>query len=377
MQQINKCLFVIIPALMCVTLSAQTETRIAHTVKGIVINNVTNEAVSFTNIGIENTYYGTASDETGNFQLKIPQEMASGQIYFSAIGYKNEKFPVSELFGREFAIIKLEPQSYGIQDIDIAARSKVLIRILRMASENTAYNFLGGPFNLACQLERERIIDDTVRINENAGILIYDKNGYRQPSKTDAFNMRTYEVTKEEPDYSFSSGLVNFDELLELDWVRSSSSILNPDLLDQFALELTGDQATGDSPEWVIRFRLSKPTPEGSQDFYATEFFGEITINKEDYAVKKIEGTVRSARHNRQGKSLAVDPGNTHFLENVSYHFEVSYSRMVPELICLNKTYRFHGQEIKEELQLTVTRVQTADVKEISMRDYFTDQLFE
>ena len=83
------------------TVSAQTEAGIVQTIKGKVINKATNEAVSYTNIGIENTFYGTASDEQGNFQLKIPQEMATGEIYFSAIGYKNEKFPVASLFGRE------------------------------------------------------------------------------------------------------------------------------------------------------------------------------------------------------------------------------------------------------------------------------------
>jgi len=140
------------------TVSAQTEAEIVQTIKGKVINKATNEAVSYTNIGIENTFHGTASDEEGNFQLKIPQEMASGDIYFSAIGYRNEKFPVASLFDREFNIIKLEPQSYSIEDVDIAAQSKVLIRILRMASENTPYNFLGGPFNLICQWEQEKPI---------------------------------------------------------------------------------------------------------------------------------------------------------------------------------------------------------------------------
>jgi hypothetical protein len=355
------------------TVSAQTEAEIVQTIKGKVINKATNEAVSYTNIGIENTFHGTASDEEGNFQLKIPQEMASGDIYFSAIGYRNEKFPVASLFDREFNIIKLEPQSYSIEDVDIAAQSKVLIRILRMASENTPYNFLGGPFNLICQWEQEKITDDTTRVLENAEVLIYDKSGYRNPSKTDAFRMRKYEITKEEPDYSFSTGIINFDELLELDWVRSSSSVMNPSLLSQFDLELTAEPEADGKSFWVISFSLPDPTPEGSRDFHATSFHGKITINKEDYSVEKIEGSVNSARHNRQGKSLAVGPSNAHFFEDVTYNFEVTYSRLKPDVLRLDKKYRFNGQEIEERSRLTVTRVQMADVKEIASRDYFVE----
>src|SRR6056297_244099 len=135
----NRYIIIILSLFMGIKITAQSETGIAQTIKGKVVNKATNEVVSYINIGIEDTFYGTASDEEGNFQLKIPEEMTSGDIYFSAIGYKSEKFPVANLFDREFNIIKLEPQSYDIENVDVAARSKVLIRILRMASENTPY----------------------------------------------------------------------------------------------------------------------------------------------------------------------------------------------------------------------------------------------
>ncbi|MFA5533908.1 MAG: carboxypeptidase-like regulatory domain-containing protein [Mariniphaga sp.] len=369
----KRYLVLILAIFLAQSISAQTETGIAHTVKGIVINEETNEIISFTNIGIENTFYGTASDEKGNFQLKIPQEMATGDIYFSAIGYKNKKFPVAGLFTREFNIIKLEPQSYDIQDIDIAAQSKVLIRILRMASENTPYNYLGGPFNMIGELQHEKIVNDTTRITENAEIWIFDKTGYRHPSKTDAFQMRNYQIKKNEPDYSFSTGFLNFDEILELDWVRSSSSVLNPDLLDQFELKQINQQDTERESDWVIAFSQSKPTPEGSQDFHATTFQGEITINKEDYAVKKIVGSAESAIQNRQGKSLAVGAGNTNYFENVTYHFEVTFSQLKPEAMLLNKTYLFNGHKIEEKSKLTITRIEMTNVKEIASRDYFVE----
>src|SRR6056297_3637585 len=122
------------------TAGAQSGSQIVQTVKGKVVDLATNEGVPFTNISIEGTLYGTASNQVGEFELKISEEMADGEIKFSSVGFKPKSFPVASLFDREFNIIKLESTSYDIEDVDIAARSRVLERILRMAGENTPYN---------------------------------------------------------------------------------------------------------------------------------------------------------------------------------------------------------------------------------------------
>jgi hypothetical protein len=359
---------------LCVILSgyAQTETRVAKTIRGKVVNSATNEAVSYTNIGIEDTFYGTASDENGNFQLKIPEEMVSKRITFSSVGFKSEIIPVKSLFNKEFNIIKLQPHTYDIEKIDVAAQSRVLTRILRMASENTPYNFISGPFNLVGSYKNEKIIDDSLHV-ENAKVLIYDRTGYREPSKTNAFRMRKYTIQKNEPDYSFATGFTNFDELLELDWVRNASSVLNPSVNHLFELTLEGEPVIDGNPAWVISFKQTRPNLAGSQDFHATEFQGKITILKDDYSVKKIEGSAKSTKHNRQGKSLAVGNSNANYFEDVSYDFAVTYSKLKPDILSLNKTYRYNGHQIVERSQLNITGVQIQNVQEIANRDYFVD----
>ena len=90
-----------------------------------------------------------------------------------------------------------------------------------MAYENIPYNFIGGPVNMVAEYVNDRILDDTIRSEQSAQILIFDKTGYKKPSVLNEFRMRKYEVKKDEPDYRFSSGIMNLDELLRLDWVRS------------------------------------------------------------------------------------------------------------------------------------------------------------
>lgn len=356
---------------IALTAGAQSGSQIVQTVKGKVVDLTTNEAVPFTNISIEDTFYGTASNKDGEFELKIPEEMTGEKIKFSAVGFKPKLLPVANLFNREFNIIKLESTSYDIENVDIAARSRVLERILRMASENTPYNFIGGPFNLGCSYENVKITDDTTAIRQKAEVLIYDKTGYTNPSEIDAFRMRNYEITPDEPAYRFSTGILNLDEVLSLDWVRSASSVMNPSLLFRFDIKLEDEVDIDGNPAWIIAFSQNEPTLAGADDFYATSFEGKITILKDDYSVVKIEGRAESAKHNRQGKSLAVGSSNNNFYKDVTYDFSVTYRQLKPDVISLNKNYIYNGGQVEEQTTLTVKKVQMAGVKEITARDYF------
>jgi hypothetical protein len=352
---------------------AQNPDNVIHTIKGRILNQVTNEPVAFTNISISDTFFGTASDENGNFELKIPGEMASAEIHFSAVGYKKSNYSAATLIDRDYSIIKLVPQSYEIENVDVEARSKVLITILRMASENIPYNFIAGPLNLVADYINEKIYDDTAKFVQQSEILIYDKSGYKMPSVINEFNMRKYEIKKDEPDYSFSSGLINFDELLRLDWVRSSSSVLNPALAGSFNLTLEAEPEIDGKSAWVIAFSQPDPDLAGSGDFYATSFSGKITILKDDYAVTKIEGHAESPKQNRQGRFLAIGESDSDYLRNVSYGFIVTYSDLKPDEIILNKNYRSEGKKVEERSQLKIKQVQVTNVKDIATRDYFSE----
>lgn len=354
---------------------AQEEGKVTHTIKGKIIDAATNEAVSYTNIGLEGTLYGTASDGEGNFELKIPAEYTSKNIYFSAVGFTNKIFPVTSLFNKEFHIIKLESISYGIEDIDVAAQSKVLIRILRMASENIPVNFIGGPFNLICVYENEKTIDDTIHIREVTDVTIYDRDGYSSPSKLNAFESVKYKIKKQEnaaSDYRFSTGTTQMEDLLGLDWVRSVSSVLNPDLLPGFQLKMPEKSYSDNRDSWEISFSQASPFFAASGDFYAVSFEGKIIIGKNDYEVQRIVGNIQSEKNNPQGRSLAIKSSAGDYLTDVSYSFEIKYSNLKPDYFMLNKNYLRDGKKISEKIKLTVNQVQTLNPDVLKSRDYFT-----
>ncbi len=354
---------------------AQQSGKIVKTIRGKVINTSTNAPISYTNIGLVGTLHGTASDSAGNFELKIPQDLVSKDIYFSAVGFTNRQFPVKSLFDKEFSVIKIEPQSYGIEDVDVAAQNMVLIRILRMASENTPYNFVQGPYNLIGIYSNEKTVGDST-IKQNAELLIYDQTGYSNPSKKDAFQSLKYSIDTEkfDGDYRFSTGTTNIDEMLEFDWVRSASSVLNPAITTKFSLKLKDEPTINGKDYWTISFKQTNPTLSGSGDFYATSFKGEITINKNDYSVLNIEGEVESTKNNRQGKVLAIGSSNGNYFKNVSYDFSVQYKEQMPAKIELNKYYTYNGDKISEKSVLEITSAKANNLTELDSRQYFTGE---
>ena len=101
------------------------EGNVAGTLKGKVMD-MNDNPIAYTNIGLEGTYFGTASNSEGEFELKIPDDFTSYRIFFSAVGYKNSMLVVSDLLEKDFNIIRLQEQSYSIDDIDVNAQSKVL-----------------------------------------------------------------------------------------------------------------------------------------------------------------------------------------------------------------------------------------------------------
>lgn len=355
---------------------AQTTVKVAGTIKGKVIHAKSNEAISYTNIGIEGTFFGTASDEEGNFELKIPEEMVASKIFFSAVGFKNVQFQVSDLLKKEFNVIKLDAQSYGIEDVDIAAQNKVLIRILRMASENIPYNYIQGPHNLVGKYSYD-MTADTLQFEREGEVLIYDKKGYKNPSIRDAYNSVKYSIKAipNEADFRFSTGNTKMDELLALDWVRSSSSVLNPSLLAGYNLSLKDETEVNGLKYWIISFSQIQPDISGSGEYHSNQVDGEITINKEDYSVLEIKGNSKAVANSEQHRSIATDPSSDGTMKNVSSSFTVRYKSLKPEYIELVRSFIKDDTSYSETARFTVDKVKTTGVQVLKSRQYFTGEV--
>ncbi|WP_163715874.1 carboxypeptidase-like regulatory domain-containing protein [Mangrovibacterium lignilyticum] len=315
---------ILIIACLFLTITLQAQTKL---IKGRIVDSNNQSGIAYTNIGIEGTFYGTASDADGFFELKIPDEFAGKMLFVSAVGYENQSYPVSELMQKEFARIALVEQTYSIEGIDVAAQSRVLFRVIRTAAEKVPDNYHAGPIGMKYHYLGKAILNDSTSEVREAIVEMTDQSGYSSPNLKDAYNNRNYkftEVNKNFESLSFAEGQTGFDELIDQDIARQANTVFNEKLLNDYDLHLEGVSSYEGDSVWVISYKTAKPDVAHSGDYYATKMEGKLYILKTNYALVRHECMIEASKNNPQNRSLYTT-GNAQ--QNVSYHFTTIYQK--------------------------------------------------
>lgn len=346
-------------------------------IKGKVVDLETKEEIVFVSIGIEGTSIGAASNTDGRFELRIPVELKNKTLFFSAIGYKNASFQISELLIQPEILIELTPQSYDIDAVNVAADSRVLQRILRTASQNIPQNYISGPVNMKLYYEeRGESAEHATRKTTKTIVDLYDAKGYVYPSWADAFNSRSYRITEAQKpfsDYSFRAAANQLDELLELDIARLSNTILNPNLLSGFDLRMEANTRFEGDSVWIISYEAKKLDLAHTGSFYPTSYKGKIYIAHTSYAVLRNELHLSDAKANPQGRSLAVNSNaNTNSQINITTRYKKVQGKYVLASIDLEKQYTSAEQQVVYESgKLILLELETTSTNAVSGRNYF------
>lgn len=366
MKLIAFCLALLLPVLVL----AQPKT-----IKGRIVDAASQEGIAYASIGIEGTHYGTASDDDGFFDLKIPDGFLEGKLFVSAIGYHQLTLTISELLGTEFARVPLQEQTYRIEGIDVHAQSRVLFRIVRTAARQIPQNYLPGPLGIAFYYQEDTRSADSSLFNREAIVELFDKSGYSNPSITDAYQNRNYRFTQVRKDFesrSFLTGQTGFDELLEMDPVRLSNTIMNEELLNDYDLSLEASSVFEGDSVWIISYRTTEPGLAYSGDYYATQMEGRIYILMKNYAVIRNECQLEASKNNSQNRSLFT---GTNEQQQVNYHYTSIYKEAngkyaLSYLDCDKSWFNPEGKKITLSRRASVLDLQLNPV-EIKGRDYF------
>ena len=358
-----------------------------ETIKGIVIDNATGKPVQYANIGIEGTFLGSASNASGQFEFTVPASEKSGYLYASAVGYETIKKSVSDIQPGKSLVLRMDPQSYKIEDVDISAQSLVLYRILRDASQKISDNYLLGPLSSQAYYRNSITENGKLIHRREAAVEISDKSGYVQETPVRAqrdINYRFMEVRTNFPVSSLADGMTQMDELLSYDIVRNRSGVLNTKFLHDY--DLTLDQKTrynGDSI-WVISYSLNHPDISHTGDYYATAYKGKIYIRQKDYAVVKNETWVTASNYSRQGRSFAVTanshlkPLEIHYNFTSTYRekddkFTLGFTKATRQNVWLNRQTG-NKETIVYQTYLLPSVIETVHPNLLSKREYFVNK---
>jgi len=361
-----------------IAVGAQAQTK---TIKGRIVDDASQAGIAYTNIGIEGTFYGTASDADGYFELKVPDEFQGQTLFVSAVGYENQNLPVAELLLKDFARIALTEQTYNIEGIDVAAQSRVLYRIIRTAAERVPQNYHSGPVGMTFHYLGKTMINDSAANIREAIVDVTDANGYSQPSVPDAYTSRNYrftEVNKNFDSYSFPEGETGFDELLEQDLARLENTIFSEKLINDYDLNLDGISAYQGDSVWIISYKPTKVDLAHTGDYYANQMEGKLYILKSNYALVRSECVVEASKNNVQNRSLYTESNNE---PQVSYHLTTLYQsyggKYLASYFDQDKTFtNDKGQQLKLSRKAALLDFEPSP-KLLTDRSYFEDTKYD
>lgn len=343
--------------------------------KGRVTDKATNEGIAFVSIGIEGTSTGTATNPDGYFQLKVPDEFKTKNLYFSAIGYVSASYSVLDFTPNQDLQISLAPQSYKIEAIDVAAESLVLQRILRTASERIRENYQNGSLNLKLFYQEQQSVGNAFGSAQKAIVTLYDRKGYSNPGWANAFKDRNYEFAEywtDKPAMGFWDASNNFDEVLEMDLARLSNTIMNPDLLGDYNLNLEGKTIFNGDSVWTISYSANKHDLAHTGSYYPKSFSGKIYISCADYAILRNEIHLTAWKENSQGRSLAVKTNaNTDVQMNITAEYKKVKGKYVLSFVNTEKQFKGPNDTlVYVSGKAVVLDVETKNPKPVGQRQY-------
>ena len=108
-------------------------------IKGTVIDKVSHRPLPFVNIVYSKTkQLGTTSDLDGRFHITYEKQVDNLELSF--IGYKTLNISLKNLNSQNNIIIKLEPETFKIPDVDVYAKENPAHRIINNAIKNRKKN---------------------------------------------------------------------------------------------------------------------------------------------------------------------------------------------------------------------------------------------
>lgn len=98
----------------------------SQSLTGIVIDDTTKEELSYVNISIVGKNKGFISYLNGEFSIDLNVEHLRDTLKFSYVGYKSHMVPISSIDFKEKQIVKLTPEEYVLNPIEVSANSSTL-----------------------------------------------------------------------------------------------------------------------------------------------------------------------------------------------------------------------------------------------------------
>lgn len=287
--------------------------------KGKVIDAEENDVLPYTSITVQRSTIGTISNNDGEFELKIPEEMKNDTIIVSCLGYRQYYQPVNQLSDQD-ELISLFPALVQLKEIKVTVidAQNIIGKIISKIS----LNYPNAP-EIMTSFYREVLKQDDKYIDVAEALMEIRKASYDNSFSQDkikfikgrkSMNVRPFQYV----DFKIQGGPYY---ITKLDVVKTLDSFLDPEFRDFYKYTLDEIIDFNNRDTYVIKFK-----PKEKIDYPCYQ--GKIYVDMSTFALVRAEfGLSRSGLKFAQESLIRKKPKDF-FVRPIKVEYRVAYRKV-------------------------------------------------
>jgi hypothetical protein len=288
-------------------------------ISGIIVDDETNEPLSFATIALKHRARGTVTNATGEFGLRIPKENISDTLSISFLGFIRREIPVKQALGNNFTI-RMKREFISIPEIII--KTQVPQEIIYKSVAAIPRNYGNIPVMMTGFYREGVMKKQELQVYSEAVLQIY-KSSYISSLLND--QIRVYKSRKIENTMSGDTLSVRFKNglstCIELDGIKNLFDFLSRENMAEYLYRISDIVSADDEAVFVIDF-------EQREGVDLPRFRGSVYINTDDFAVVKADYELHP-KYIRQLKDSFVTSSSRGLLTwPVTAKYSVSYRKI-------------------------------------------------
>jgi hypothetical protein len=245
-------------------------------ISGIIIDDVSNEPLSFATVALKNRGKGTVSNNNGEFGLKITNDCLKDTLSISYLGYMRREISVEQALGNNFTI-SMKREFISIPEIII--RTQVPQEIVLKSIAAIPHNYGNTPAMLIAFYREGVMKKQELQVYSEAILQIY-KSAYSGTFLND--QIKVYKSRKMD-NINLNDTLAvrlkaGLSTCLELDGVKNIFDFISKESMPEYVYRMTDIVSFGDDAAFVIDF-------EQREGIDLPLYKGTVYINTNDFAI--------------------------------------------------------------------------------------------
>jgi len=288
-------------------------------ISGIIVDDETNEPLSFVTIALKNRARGTVTNATGEFGLKIPGENMTDTLSVSYLGFIKRDIPVKKALGNNFTI-RMKREFISIPEIII--KTQVPQEIIYKTIAAIPKNYGNSPVMLTAFYREGVMNNQELQVYSEAVLEIY-KSSYTSTLLND--QIKIYKSRKVENTTSHDTLSVRLkaglNTCLELDGIKNLFDFIARENMAEYIYRISDIVSADDEAVYVIDF-------EQREGIDLPRYRGSVYINTDDFAIMKADFELHPKYIRQMKDSFITSSSRGISTWPVTVKYSVSYTKM-------------------------------------------------